>query len=261
MSSADPLRTNSLLPGTGRNESLQRAFDLLEVMAQIPQGASIAQLSIASDLPRSTVARLLASLFDAGVVARPGSDRHWVLGPTIMRLTRAVTPAFDLPERSSVIMQQITDELEETTMLAVPTGQTTARVINEIRGPKLIGVTSPWAGQSIDSPASGFVRQLLAEMPKLQSDKIVHSMIFERHTPKTIVDGETLKRAIEKIRKDGYAVVVDEFEEGLAGLALPVRRDGQLSGMLAVYLPTHRLTVEFRKRALESLTRGVKKLE
>ena len=165
MSSTETQTSNPLLPGTARNESLQRAFDLLEVMAQMPEGASIAQLCSAVDLPRSTVARLLASLFDAGVVARPGSDRHWVLGPTIMRLTRAVAPSYDLQERGAKILQSLSEELQETSMLAVPTGPITARVVNEVKGPKLVGVATLWEGHTISSAASGFVRQLLAELP------------------------------------------------------------------------------------------------
>lgn len=261
MSNAELHTSNPLLPGTVRNESLQRAFDLLEVLAQLPEGASIAQLSSAVDLPRSTVARLLASLFDAGVVARPGMDRHWVLGPTIMRLTRAVAPAYDLRERSTRIMQSITEELEETSMLAVPTGSTTARVINEVKGPKLVGVATLWEGHTISSAASGFVRQLLAELPPQQSDQAIDRIKLEKHTSQTITDRRTFRTAIERIRNVGYTTVIDELEEGLAGVGVPVRHDGQITAMLAIYLPTVRFTDVFRQRALFALKAGAKELE
>lgn len=260
MSRSAAQESNPLLPGTARNESLQRAFDLLEAMAQVPDGATIAYLSNAVELPRTTVSRLLASLYDAGVVARPGSDRNWVLGPTIMRLTRAVAPAYDLQERGAAILERITADLEETSMLAIPTGPATARVIHEVRGPKLLGITSAWAGETIASPASGYVRQLLAELPEQRSSAIIDGFTLERHTAQTIVEKEPLKQQIRKIRADGFTIVVDELEEGLAGIGVPVRHNGQLAAMFAVYLPTVRFTQDLKERALNTLRSAAQEL-
>ncbi|MEA5456786.1 IclR family transcriptional regulator [Sinomonas sp. JGH33] len=254
------IEANPLLPGTGRNESLRRAFDLLELLARHPHGASVAELCQDSDLPRSTVSRLLASLFDAGAVSRPGNDRKWVLGPTIMRLTNAVAPLAGLQERSREVLEQITTDIGETSMVAVPTGPATARVIDEVRGPKLVGVLDPWAGETISSAASGFVRMLLAELPEAELDRIISRMELVRHTPKTITDPLLLARAIEDIRRQGHVVVVDELEDGLAGLGYPVRKGGQLVAMLAVYLPTIRFTPELQSKALAVLERGAREL-
>ncbi|MFE4196913.1 IclR family transcriptional regulator [Paenarthrobacter sp. NPDC056912] len=253
---SEALLSNPLLPGTGRNESLRRAFDVLELLARHPNGASVAELCQDSDLPRSTVSRLLASLFDAGAVSRPGQDRKWVLGPTIMRLTNAVAPLSGLQERSGVILERITSETGETSMLAVPTGPATARVIEEVRGPKLVGVLAPWAGETISSAASGFVRLLLAELPTSESDRLIGRMELTAHTPKTIADRGQLAAVIDDVRKSRHSVVVDELEEGLAGIGVPAYKDGQLMAMLAVYLPTHRFTPQLQAQALESLQRG-----
>jgi DNA-binding IclR family transcriptional regulator len=256
----DTLLSNPLLPGTGRNESLRRAFDVLELLARHPHGASVAELCHDADLPRSTVSRLLASLFDAGAVSRPGQDRKWILGPTIMRLTNAVAPLSGLQERSGAILEQITAETGETSMLAVPTGPATARVIEEVRGPKLVGVHSPWTGETISSVASGFVRLLLAELPPAESERVIGRMELVSLTPKTISELGQLKAVIEDVRQRRYSVVVDELEEGLAGLGVPAIKDGQLIAMLAVYLPTHRFTPQLQKQALASLQRGAAQL-
>lgn len=256
----DTLLSNPLLPGTGRNESLRRAFDVLELLARHPNGASVAELCHDSDLPRSTVSRLLASLFDAGAVSRPRQDRKWVLGPTIMRLTNAVAPLSGLQERSGAILEQITSETGETSMLAVPTGPATARVIEEVRGPKLVGVLGPWAGETISSAASGFVRLLLAELSPSESDSIIARMDLTAHTPKTVAARSQLQAVIDEVRKCRYSVVVDELEEGLAGLGVPVYREGELMAMLAVYLPTHRFTPQLQEQALNSLQRGAARL-
>lgn len=251
---------NSMLPGAGRNESLQRAFDLLELIAQKPGGASVATISAESGLPRSTVSRLLASLFDAGAVARPGTDRKWVLGPTITRLTYAVAPLASLQMKSRPILEAITERTGETTMLAVPTGPASARVVEEVQGPKFVGVRHPWAGQTIDSPASGFVRQLLAELPPDESDRLINKMELVRHTPKTKVTKKELRDAVEEIRRKQHSSVVDELEEGLSGIGISVRKEGQLIGLLATYMPTSRLTESVYDEIVEALKSGAQAL-
>lgn len=69
---------DALLSGAGRNQSLKRAFGLLEWLATRPSGASVAVLSRELGLARATVTRLLGSLADAGAVTRDG--RAWTIG-------------------------------------------------------------------------------------------------------------------------------------------------------------------------------------
>jgi DNA-binding IclR family transcriptional regulator len=65
---------------------------------------------------------------------------------------------------------------------------------------------------------------------------------------------------VEEIAGQGYAEVVDEFEQGLAGIAVPLHQDDRLTAMLAVYLPTARLDDAMRARALDGLRRGAQSL-
>jgi IclR family acetate operon transcriptional repressor len=76
----------SLLPGAGRNQSLARAFRVLDCLARSPNGASVAGIARETGLARATVTRLLASLADEEAVRRDGGA--WRLGPRIATLAR-----------------------------------------------------------------------------------------------------------------------------------------------------------------------------
>src|SRR5690242_14544701 len=64
----------------GRNESIRRAFHVLESLAR-HRGASVAGVARETGLPRATVTRVLATLADVGAARREAGG--WTVGPTI----------------------------------------------------------------------------------------------------------------------------------------------------------------------------------
>jgi IclR family acetate operon transcriptional repressor len=247
-----------VLPGAGRNQSLARAFDLLERIAAHPDGASVATLTHEVGLPRATVSRLLASLADAGAVIREPGGRAWSLGPTILRLSRAIAPV-ELRDRARPLLQALVEATQETVFLAVPTGAASARVVEELQAPRVIAARG-WNDEELTTPASGFVRLVLAHLPPAELENLARSMQFTPWTPNTITTPQELIHAVEKCRRDGYSVVVDELEEGLAGMAVPVHTTGSLSAMIAIYMPTARFTEAMQQRALKLLRETASRL-
>jgi DNA-binding IclR family transcriptional regulator len=240
------------LAGSGRNQSLGRAFAVLESLAGHTAGASVATLSRELGLPRATVTRLLGSLADLGAVTRAESGRAWRLGPAIARLGRAAGQADALAELARPLLVEASGTLRETVFLGVPAGRLSAQVVAEVPGPSVVGVGS-WLGRTLSSPASGFVRMLLAELAPGEAERALDGLPLRAHTPTTITDPVRLLAEIQRVRDEDACVVVDEFETGLAGLAVPVRRDGRLVAMVGMYLPTARLTDALREQALRVL--------
>ncbi|HLR94376.1 MAG TPA: IclR family transcriptional regulator [Jiangellaceae bacterium] len=249
------------LSGTGRNASLGRAFEVLEAVAATPDGASVAELAKQTGLPRSTVSRVLASLFDVGAAARPGGQRNWVVGPTIARLSRGVQRTSLLAERVRPVLLELTSMFREASMLAVPVGLTTARVLDQVECPRLVGATT-WSEPLLSSPASGTVRILLAELEGEMLRSTIEQMNRPQLTPATKTDVGELVREVEEVRALGYSTVVDEIEDGLAGVGVAVRDEaGRVVGLLSVYLPTSRLSEAMERGMIEQLKRSSRHLE
>jgi IclR family pca regulon transcriptional regulator len=228
---------------------------VLDCLAAHPEGVSVAAVARATGLPRATVTRLLGSLADEGAARRDGGA--WRLGPRIAELARGLAPP--LPERAGPVLEALAAELGETVMLALPEGPAGARVVAEAEGPRMVGVGS-WLGRTLEDPASGFLRLRLAALAPAERRAAVAALRFTPHTPSTIRAPRALLAALEAIARAGYAEVVDEFEQGLAGLAVPLREQGRLTAMLAVYLPTARLDDAMRGRALAGLRRAAQSL-
>jgi DNA-binding IclR family transcriptional regulator len=133
-------------------------------------------------------------------------------------------------------------------------------VIEEIHGPRMVAARG-WLGSTLTSPASGFVRQMLAELPEAELAPVIRALPLTAHTPRTIRSPEQLLAEITKIRRDGHHVIIDEYEEGLAGVGVPVKPDGVLVAMLAVGVPTVRFDETLRNRALTELHNAAQQLE
>ncbi len=68
------------------------------------------------------------------------------------------------------------------------------------------------------------------------------SFPLTRYTEKTIVEMDKLEKSLEDIRKRGYAVAHEEFEEGYSTIAAPVHNHlGTVVATIAISGPTFRL--------------------
>ena len=235
------------LAGAGRNQSIRRGFQVLEFLSLHP-GASVAMVARQTGLPRATVTRVLATLADVGAARRDGGG--WTLGPSIAALASGVDPP--LAERAGADLAALAADLGETVMLAVPEGAVGARVVAEAAGPRMVGVGS-WLGRILTDPASGFVRMRLAALDRPTRRRAVAELQLVRHTESTIRSRRALVAELDRIAHADHAEVVDEYEQGLAGLAVALRRHDRIVGLLAVYLPTTRLDAAMRQRALAGL--------
>jgi DNA-binding IclR family transcriptional regulator len=66
-----------------------------------------------------------------------------------------------------------------------------------------------------------------------------------RYTPLTITKKSRLREELALVREQGYAVAVDELEEGLTAAAAPIRNaHGDVVASMSVSGPTFRLGVD-----------------
>ena len=66
---------------------------------------------------------------------------------------------------------------------------------------------------------------------------------LRRYTARTVVDEQALAAELDDVRRRGWALAVDELEEGLTAIAAPIRgADGAVVASLSASGPTFRLT-------------------
>jgi DNA-binding IclR family transcriptional regulator len=93
----------------------------------------------------------------------------------------------------------------------------------------------------------------LATLHGAARQRAVAELQLVPHTGSTIRSRRALLAELDRIAQADHAEVVDEFEQGLAGLAVPLRQQDRIIALLAVYLPSTRLDAAMRQRAFQAL--------
>jgi DNA-binding IclR family transcriptional regulator len=209
-------------------QSVERAFAILDAVAQRPAG--VTALAQRVDLPKSTVARLLASLERLGAVER-FDGRRWRVGPGVAALAETVPPEQSLAALARPELTGLVQSVGEDAGMALPDGYQVVYV-DHIECDQPVQVRD-WTGTRAPMHAvpSGLV--LLADWPANAIDDYIARGLTAL-TPQTVVDAGQLRARLEDVRRSGYAWGLEEFVEGINSVAAPVR-DARGNAVAAIH--------------------------
>jgi len=212
-----PEQRQSDADGTGRVQSIDRAFVVLRELATTPQGATALDLSRRTGIERTTVHRLLKTLVHWGMVT--ADDGVYALGPECLlfatahasrlNVRRAALPyAVELQEkvlqgRSALVSISVPARDRVIIVERIWTPHTPMNVIIDIGNQFLI-----------DDCASG--KSILSTYPDELCIATLGQARFDKVRP-----------ALRKIRQaGGFCATVGRYKRGLASLACPFRGRG-----------------------------------
>jgi DNA-binding IclR family transcriptional regulator len=216
-------------------QSIERAFAVLDAVAARPAG--VTALADRVGLPKSTVARLLASLEALGAVER-ASGSSWRVGPRVAALAETVSPERSLGALARPELAGLVRSLGEDAGLGLPDGYDVLYV-EQVESDHPVQVRD-WTGTRVPMHAvpSGLV--LLADWPPSALDGYVAHGLAAL-TPRTVVDPDELRTRLEEVRTRGYAWGLEEFADGINSVAAPVRDSrGQALAAIHAHGPAYR---------------------
>lgn len=238
--------------GTPRTQSLIRAARLLQAIAERPGGSSASELARAAGQPRSTVSRSLRTLADAGLVDET-EHGTWLLGYELIRLARAADPNRRLVEAALPELERLRDLAGESALLAVPRGPAGMEILLQLDPARHVGVAN-WVGTDVPLHASSAGKLVLAELAEPDLRNWLRASSLTRFTEKTLVDRSSVEAELERVRRQGWAELADELEDGLASISVPVRSSaGTLIGIVGISGPTFRLAKGRRRELVPAL--------
>lgn len=179
--------------------------------------------------------------------------RLFALRPKILELGYAYVSSMSLPEVAMPHLERLVEKVHESSSVSVLDGD---EVVYVARVPaRRIMRIAIAVDTRFPAYATSMGRVLLAGQSDDWLDGYLATAALRTITDRTIVDARKLRAELLQVRRDGYAIVDQELEEGLRSVAAPIR-DGSGSVIATVNLSTHtsRGTVELmRGTMLESL--------
>jgi DNA-binding IclR family transcriptional regulator len=232
---------------TYKVQSLERAVMLLKSFSANDPELTIGELARRGNLPRSTVHRLVVNLVRLGLLSRnPRTDRYR-LGLLLAELGTISLSRLGLREKARPIMERLAEQTGEVVCLAVLEGNRSVyvEVVEGYHGLRLRATAGSAA--PLHSSATGTV--LLAHMLEADVRRIAAITGLPRLTARTIAEIEPLQKRLREIRARGYSIDEGETEEGLTGLAAPVRSPGgAVEAALVIAGPGARVLAERGRR-------------
>lgn len=217
-------------------QSVNRAFRILEVLTTGELG--ITEVAARTDLPKSTVARLIRTLEDLGAVERTSDDGGYRIGGAIVSLAGVASPTANLVSIVRPHLRLLAEMTGEDAGLAVPDGHR-AHYIDQVSSDNDIQVRD-WTGARIAMHATPSGQVILATWPEDRLNRFLERPLTA-FTAATITDPTELRKRLDAIRGEGVAWGYEEFTEGLNSVAAPLTDPrGRLVGAIHVHGPAYR---------------------
>lgn len=239
--------------GTGVH-SVERAFALLELIADAGGEAGLSELAARSGLPLPTIHRLVHTLIGCGYV-RQQPSRRYALAPRLIRLGDSAAGLLGTWARPH--LAGLVAAAGETANLAMLDGDMAAYVA-QVPSPHSMRMFTE-VGRRVFPHCTAVGKAILAELPDEQVRALLTRTGMPAQTPKTITDPDGLLAELHRVRERGYAVDDGEQEIGVRCVAVPVRR-GPSRLALSVSGPDSRVSGDLVARVVPQLQRAADEL-
>lgn len=221
----------------GGVQSVERAVTILDILARSGE-AGVTEIATEIGVHKSTAFRLVSTLERGGLVEQAEERGKYRLGMGILRLAGATTARLDVVQEARPICRKLASDTGETVNIAVLSGRS-ALYLDQVAGASALQ-SHNWVGQHIPLHATSNGKILLS---RLSDDELGLALpTLPAYTGSTISTRRNLRRELEEVRAQGYAVAIDELEVGLTAVAAPIRNaHGDVVASLSLSGPTFRL--------------------
>lgn len=232
---------------SGGVQSVERAFELLEVLAEAGGELSLSEAAAACRLPLPTIHRLVRTLVAHGYV-RQLPSRRYALGPRLINLGESASGM--LADWARPCLAELVEALGETANLSMIDGDR-ATYVAQVPSRHAMRMFTE-VGRRVHLHSTGAGKALLAQLTDAEVAELVGRAGLSAQTERSITDLGTLSRELAKIRRQGYAMDDGEQDIGVRCVAVPVL-GGPSSFAISVSGPAARMNAALVARAIPLL--------
>jgi DNA-binding IclR family transcriptional regulator len=200
--------------------SVERAIQVLGILAGEAKGYSLAELARVSGIPKSTLFRILVTLQQQHCIAFDPGGQVYRLGSYLWTLGNSFADQSDLFRIATRHMQTLVDECEETVFLSkLEAGEVV--YLRRMESPRSVAVVKKLESR-VPAHCTATGVALLAWLPPAEVEDILDRHGMQAYNDVTLTDRTQLKQRLSEVRKREYAVVDGEYNREVLCVAAPV---------------------------------------
>jgi DNA-binding IclR family transcriptional regulator len=212
------------------------------------------RLSEASEhlgVAHSTAHRLLAMLAYHGFVRQERDSRAYVAGPALVEIGLAAIRQMDIRQHARPVLEELAANFAETAHLAVLEGAT-VRYLDAVESSRALRVAAR-TGAALPANCTASGKAMLAVLPESEVSALFADTL-PALTKQSVTGLPELLAELRQARDLGYALNIEESEDGVASVAVPIlgRNDAPVAA-LVVSAPVTRLDADSAERIAASL--------
>ncbi|NSL50575.1 IclR family transcriptional regulator [Calidifontibacillus erzurumensis] len=234
--------------------SVKNALLILRSFTMEEPEKKISEIASTLGLNKSTVSRTMATLASEGFVYKDPETKKYRLGMTILSLSGIIQNNMDIFRESQPVLNKLVRDIDETAHIAILDNTDVIYILKIDCNHYVRALTHVGRKNPVHCTSSGKV--LLAYSDESTIQNVIDSGL-KMYTNKTIIEPAHFKEHLKKIKKDGFAYSLGEFNEGVNSVAAPIfDYTGKVIAALTVVGPMQRITEEkirpLAKKVIES---------
>jgi DNA-binding IclR family transcriptional regulator len=228
-------------------DSINKAFEILEVFLKNDDELSIKDISKLSGINSGTVHRITSILVKRGYVIQPKRRGKYSLSTAkLVYLAKIAQQKLKIKSIAYPFLRELAHTVDEAVAIANLLGNV-AYNVTMINVDHIISFKPDSTTLSLYSTGLGKI--FLAYMSEKELLNYVNGITLKPRTPNTVTKVEDLKRQLQQIRRDGIAFEDEEHELGINTVSVPIRDwEDNVAAAISVIGPSVRMT---RQRMLE----------
>ncbi len=227
--------------------AVMRTLELIELLADAPDGMSLADIARKLIINKAIALRLLETLGHAGYVWRDDVAQRYHLTYRVSNLGLRQMQQSGLLGQCTSLLENLAEQTGELVRLSVvEQGERITWVYAVVGTRRSLRIDPNFNFEvSLHSHATG--KAWLMTLPFDRVLALVKRDGLDSLTPHTSVDIEVLRKELDQARRRGFASTFEENEIGIIAVAAPIvaprlNRPPECVGVVSVAAPTNRMT-------------------
>lgn len=222
-------------------QTVAHALDILEQFRGDADELGVTELSRRLKLHKNNVFRLLATLESRSYIEQNRSTENYRLGLKNLELGQTVIKQMGLHRQAMPVLQALTRDCNETSYIATLRASDVI-YLDAVESAQPVRVTSR-VGARLPACCTAAGKVLLAGAAGRERQDYIDAGDARSCAPRTITDRQELRKHLEMVAAQGYALEDEELDMGVRGVAAPIRDyAGCIAGAVSVSGPIMRFS-------------------